>query len=38
LNLQRFSSFFASKSLNTFEHLMKKFPVFEKQSGHSSSC
>ena len=31
-----FLLFFCSKSLNTFEHFMKKYPVFEKQDGHSS--
>jgi len=37
LNLQRFSYFFASKSLNTFEHFMMKYQDSEKQACHSSS-
>jgi len=37
LNLQRFSYFFVSKSLNTFEHFMMKYQDSEKQACHSSS-
>ena len=37
LNLQRFSYFFVSKSLNTFEHFMMKYQDSEKQACHSSA-